>query len=412
MQINWFSIVYFVATIPTMLVALYVTDKHGFKATTVIGCSLNTTGSIIRLISTVPGIPHDVRYPLAMTGQTFSALAQPFVISLHTKISQVWFPEYQRTFATGLAAMGEPFGMVVGNVVFPALVDDAKDIPTANYVVCALGILSGIFGLSVRHSEPKHPPNIAAAAKRIANKNLTFRHYIDDLWKLMKNKNFMVLALTIGGGMGLISTLQSLMAQILCPSGYDNKIAGICSAAMVLSGFVGGGVYIKISEKVNIMEELIKIGFTVSVVVSIVFTLLIRIDTYIGWALALTIGIFGFLAMGIYPLCLETGVETSYPLDESFTSGFIVVSGQIQAAIFMPVMNALSRPLAAIDEDKNVCSSGDAIEAYDMTYSGIYLTTYAAILNCIMLIFFKPKYKRREMEKQAIQNTCNVIYTE
>ncbi|GAB6025024.1 hypothetical protein CHUAL_010132 [Chamberlinius hualienensis] len=104
--VDWFSLVFFVTTIPLIFVALWVTDRFGFKPTALTGSFLNGIGSLIRLIGTLPMIPPEARYPLAITGQTIASFAQPFAMCLPTKVSEVWFPENERTFSTAIAAMG------------------------------------------------------------------------------------------------------------------------------------------------------------------------------------------------------------------------------------------------------------------------------------------------------------------
>lgn len=72
-----------------------------------LGCALNATGSIIRLFGTFDFVPESARYPVAITGQTVASLAQPFAMSMPTKVSESWFSDQQRTFSTAIGAMGK-----------------------------------------------------------------------------------------------------------------------------------------------------------------------------------------------------------------------------------------------------------------------------------------------------------------
>ncbi|GAB6025023.1 Major facilitator super domain-containing protein 7 [Chamberlinius hualienensis] len=287
---------------------------------------------------------------------------------------------------------------MVASIISPSVVTKPEFVPTANYILSGFGIAAGLFGLTVRESKPPKPPSIGAAKAELIHRE-NAQSYLKHLKKILRNKNFMILTLAIGGGMGLVSAMQTMMAQILCPWGYDDDIAGLCCATMVLGGFIGAAVFSIIAEKTKRYEEIIKYGFSGAVLLTIVFTLLTRIRN-ITWALATVIGIMGFLAMGVYPVCLEAGVETTYPLDESFSSGMIVVAGQIQGVIFIPVMEALTQQLSYEDRQYAVCNNGSNSTEIDMTYSGLFLVGYAVILNCLLIIFFKPKYKRLEAEKE------------
>jgi len=39
---------------------------------------------------------------------------------------------------------------------------------------------------------------------------------------IVRNKTYMILLLTIGGGIGLYSTIATLLEQFLCPYGYSD----------------------------------------------------------------------------------------------------------------------------------------------------------------------------------------------
>ena len=52
--------------------------------------------------------------------------------------------------------------------------------------------------------------------------------------------------------------------------------------------------------------------------------------------------IFGFSGVGAYPLSLELGVEATYPVEESISSAFLYLSGQVQAAILIVLVDLLA----------------------------------------------------------------------
>lgn len=392
-SVDWFSLVFFITTIPFMFIAMWVMDKLGFKVGVLIGCFLNFTGSLVRIIGTLD-IPLHMQYPIVLTGQTIASLAQPFAMSLPTKVSEVWFAEDQRTFSTALCAMGNPLGFMVGSLISPLIVVDYSDVPVMNDVIGAIGMAAGVLGILVRESKPPLPPSRTADKPDIAEDH----SYLQSLKLMAMNKDFMVLMFAVGGGMGLVSALQTMMEQMLCPWGYEDGFAGICCAVMVLGGFVGAGVFSFIAEKTKHFEEIINIGYAATVLICIVFMLINHIRN-IGYAIAILSGIMGFLAVGIYPVCLEAGVEVTYPVDETVSAGLIVVAGQVLGTVFVLVMEALVQPLSYDQKKYEKCSSGSNTEAENMIYSGIFLVAVASVLSVLMLILFRPKYKRMEAEK-------------
>ncbi|GAB6022048.1 Major facilitator super domain-containing protein 7, variant 2 [Chamberlinius hualienensis] len=286
---------------------------------------------------------------------------------------------------------------MVANIISPSVVSRESDVPVANYIISGFGIAAGIFGLVVRESKPPKPPSLSAAkSERIQQEDS--HSYLKLLKKILLNKHFMILSVSMGVKMGIISSLQTMMAQILCPWGYDDDVAGLCCATITLGGFIGAAVFSVIAEKTKKLEEIIKCGFCGAALFCIAFTVLTRVRD-IAWILATLTGITGFLAMGTYPTSLEAAVETTYPLDESYSTGFIVEIGQIVGLIMIPIMEALIKPLSYEDQKYQVCNDQLTSTNYDMTYSGIFVSSCAVVSCSLFVIFYKLKYKRLEAEK-------------
>lgn len=51
---------------------------------------------------------------------------------------------------------------------------------------------------------------------------------------------------------------------------------------------------------------------------------------------------FGFFGVGGFPLGLELGVEATYPVEETISTAFILMSGQLQAIILVFLIGAFS----------------------------------------------------------------------
>ena len=54
------------------------------------------------------------QYWFVFMGQALIGMGNPMAVSVPTKVSQHWFRESQRTFATIILAMSQPLGIVLG----------------------------------------------------------------------------------------------------------------------------------------------------------------------------------------------------------------------------------------------------------------------------------------------------------
>ncbi|XP_045385264.1 solute carrier family 49 member A3 isoform X3 [Lemur catta] len=146
-QINWLSLVYLVVSIPFGVVAIWMLDSVGLRGATILGAWLNFAGSVLR---TLPCVAVGTLHPFAffMGGQSLCALAQTLVIFSPAKLAALWFPEHQRATANMIATMSNPLGILVANVLSPALVKKGEDIPIMEFSgLCgALFIVFGILG--------------------------------------------------------------------------------------------------------------------------------------------------------------------------------------------------------------------------------------------------------------------------
>ncbi|XP_013856611.1 major facilitator superfamily domain-containing protein 7, partial [Austrofundulus limnaeus] len=151
-DINWLSVVFMVVAIPVSFGTTWLLDTCGLRVTLVLGAWLNMLGALLRFIATLDLPDSDLVFPLVMLGQTLGALAQPLVIFAPTKLAALWFPDHQRATANMLASMSNPVGVLLANLISPAVAKTSTQIPALmqayavpSFFICfiaSLGVLS------------------------------------------------------------------------------------------------------------------------------------------------------------------------------------------------------------------------------------------------------------------------------
>ncbi|KAK7110965.1 solute carrier family 49 member A3-like [Littorina saxatilis] len=397
-QVNWLSLIYVVATIPFGLVATWLLDTLGLRASIILAAWLNLVGSIFRNLTTYDFIPHDSKFPVLMFGQFLAACAQPFIMFVPTKLAAVWFPDTQRATANTLASMSNPLGIMVANLIAPAMVKSVQDLPTLLWVctgAAAFGTILATFGIC--SSRPPTPPSASAAEGT--------EPFFLGLKQLLKVKSYWILFMVFGCGLALFTAFTTFLEQMLCPRGYSNSFSGLCGALLIVCGAVGAVACGAIVDKTKRFEEVAKGCYVVALFGGIVFTEISRYrDNEIPIAIA--IGTFGFFGFGAYPVCMEMAVEITYPVAEATSSGLLFISGQIQGVIYMVVAQFLTKPLPLAEQGlSNACgTSGNATAEFipqDWTVPGLFLDGTMTFFTIIFLLCFRPVYRRLLAERIA-----------
>nr|XP_023405553.1 major facilitator superfamily domain-containing protein 7 [Loxodonta africana] len=282
-QINWLSLVYFVVSIPFGMAAIWVLDSVGLRSATVLGAWLNFLGSVLRAL---PCMDLSIQTPFSflLAGQSLCALAQTLFVFSPAKLAALWFPEHQRATANMIATMSNPLGVLLANVLSPALVKEEGDIPwmLGAYVIPA-GIACLLATACLWENVPPTPPSAAAASS-------TSEKFLDGLKLLVRNKAYLILALCFGAGIGIFSSFSALLEQILCVKGYSN-----------VSQLPGQTIW-----------------------------------------LAIICSLFGLFGLSLAPIAMELAVECSFPVGEGAATGLLFVLGQIEGALIMVLLTMLT----------------------------------------------------------------------
>uniref|UniRef100_A0A5F9CT32 Solute carrier family 49 member 3 n=1 Tax=Oryctolagus cuniculus TaxID=9986 RepID=A0A5F9CT32_RABIT len=469
-QINWLSMVFLVVSIPASVAAIWVLDSVGLREATILGAWLNFAGSGLRALPCVAvGIPRP--FAFLMAGQSLCALAQTLVIFSPAKLAALWFPERQRATANMIATMCEcpaqglppglssrlccgvlspevfpvsgprpdrswadgffvpvptanPLGILVANVLSPALVKKGEDIPLmlGIYMVPA-GLACLLATTCLWGTVPPSLPSAGAASP-------TSGTFLDGLKLLAWNRAYIVLAVCYGGGVGIFSSFLALLEQILCVHGYSSEFSGLCGALFILSGTLGALVLSLYVDRTKRFTEAIKVGFCLTSMACVAFVLVRAPLALQGpWvaagpvllqggqcirlqppcpapspqvsrlqgqrlALATVCSLFGLFGFAVAPVATELAVECSYPVGEGAAAGLAFILGQAEGVLFMVLMSALAvrRPQSS----SSTCRLGE--DPLDWTVSLLLMAGMCTLFTCILVLFFHTPYRRLQAE--------------
>ncbi|KAM4855001.1 solute carrier family 49 member A3 [Thomomys bottae] len=389
-QINWLSLIYLVVSIPFGIAAIWVLDSMGLRWAIILGAWLNLAGSVLRAL---PGLASGIPNPFAflMSGQSLCALAQTLVIFSPAKLAALWFPEHQRATANMIGTMSNPLGILMANVLSPALVKKAEDIPVMLGVYIAPAALTCLLAIAcLWESVPPTPPSAGAA-------NSTSEDFIQGLKLLVQNKAYVILAVCFGGGIGVFSSFSALLEQILCASGYSSEFSGLCGALFIVFGILGAlvlGLYV---DRTKCFTEATKIGLCLSSLTCVAFALVAQLQEQ-QVALAAICSLFGLFGFSVAPVAMELAVECSFPVGEGAAAGLVFVLGQAEGTLIMVLLTALT--VQSAKPPVSTCRQGE--DPLDWTVSLLLLAGLCILFTCVLVLFFHTPYRRQQAESEGL----------
>nr|XP_019818698.1 PREDICTED: LOW QUALITY PROTEIN: major facilitator superfamily domain-containing protein 7 [Bos indicus] len=388
-QINWLSLVYLVVSIPFGMVAIWVLDSVGLRRATTLGAFLNFWGSMIR---SMPCMAVDIQDPFVflLGGQTFCALAQTLVIFSPAKLAALWFPEHQRATANMIGTMSNALGILVANLLSPALVKTEEDIPLmlGTYILpCCLHVPWAIACLW--ESVPPTPPLCGLPSP-------TSLSFLAGLKLLTRNKAYMVLAVCFGGGIGIFSNFSALLEQVLCVNGYSSEFAGLCGALFIVFGVLGAvalGLYV---DRTKHFTEAIKIGFCLTSLACVAFAVVSQLQgqTIVLAAICSLLGFFGF---SVAPVAMELAVECSFPVGEGAAAGLVFVLGQAEGVLIMVLLTSLT--VRHAEPSVSTCQDGQG--PLDWKAPMLLMAGLCVLFSCLFVLLFHTPYRRLQAEADA-----------
>ena len=348
------SLVFLIVYIPITFLATWLIDKYEFKIGASIGALLMGVFGFLRFIA-------GNNYILALIFSIGIAIAQPFLLNTITKLSANWFPEMERTTATGISLIATGLGVALGMVMTPILVINLN-FGSMLLIYGILALISSIIFVILVKNEPPTPPSSNFVTDKI---------YMFKGFKLLfSNRNFVILAVVFTLGMGTFNMITTYIELIVIPRGFDSIFAGILGMVLLSGGIAGTIIMSLLSDKLKHRKRIMILSMIIATVSLLVFSF-----SYNALLLIISIACFGFGLMGSGPVTLEYAVDITKPVPEASSNGILMMGGAIGGIIFIVGL-------------ENVKFSGDYFPA---------LIIQTVLLSlCVVLTFFLEEFKVKE----------------
>jgi MFS family permease len=310
------SAIYMIIYIPDTFLASWLIDKYDFKIGCGIGAVLTGIFGFLRFFA-------GPDYTLMLIFTIGIAIGQPFVLNSITKLSGNWFPETERTTATGLGTLSMFVGILLGVLLTPFLIIGNNLSPMLLIYGIASLVIGALFIIFVK-SRPLTPPTSEPSNEKV----LMF----EGLKKLFTNKSFLILVLLYFLGLGIFNMITTYIEVIITPKNpvYDETFAGIVGGIMLLGGIFGAIILSYLSDKFRRKVVLMIISLAIAAISLYVFAF--STDQL---SLLLTAFFFGFGLLGTAPVALEYAVDITKPVPEASSNGILMMVGQIGGIIFI-----------------------------------------------------------------------------
>jgi len=374
-SINMMANIFLILYGPGTLLAVGSMKYFKLRKTMLIGGVLTVLGSLLRVIgmSQSSSLGPGNTYIVVLMGQSLAALSQPLFLNLPPALAAIWFPVSERDLSTTVGSMFSPIGNAIGQIIPILLVtksstssnisdDDGQytvsgmtDLMIVELVLCIIPLILAVFLFS---DKPPTPPSNSTQHKRAHSNQETNNNYDDmsillqqdrnfnvsdseeadslqEVWLKLKreatilfgNRNYIVLFIAFSIGVGFFNSLLTLLNQIVAPHGYSNDDAGTFGAVFVAFGLVGAGVVGYVMKLTKAYQQILRVGISLCCVSLVLFTVLLYSNNF--WPLLFSFGLLGLTIVPMLPLLMENCAESTYPIDEEVSMGFMFVGSNL-----------------------------------------------------------------------------------
>ncbi|WP_088072642.1 MFS transporter [Gottfriedia luciferensis] len=311
-DINWLLIVFPLIYILLSIHSGKVIDRIGYRFSILVGGIFMSVFSCVRLI--------DSSFSFLLIGQIGIAIGQPYILNAISSLVVDLFPKNKQATATGIGTVGMFIGMAIALAGTPFLVD-VYGFQTTLAIMAILTIFATLIFYFIGH------PNsiVKLATSNTARFSTTF--------KLLKNKQLILLNIISFLGLGVFNGLTSWLEQIVKPYGITSEQAGIVGGSLIIGGIIGSVIIPLFSDKVGKRKPFLL--FTIIGSLLLIYPLC----TTGNFVLLLIIGsVLGFIFLPAFALLLSTTEELVGEEVSGEATGLLLMSGNLGAVIVIGAM--------------------------------------------------------------------------
>ncbi|XP_052806508.1 solute carrier family 49 member 4 homolog [Mya arenaria] len=313
----------------TVLLFCYFMDVKGLRVSTLICAVLLFVGSAMRCITMEPTIMtvcSHIASVLFGIGSTVLFAGPP-------KLSSVWFPPNQRTFATAIVSFANYFGVAMGFIIVCVNKSDLiVEIRQLMFVHAGIAALFLVMVIVYFPDKPPKPPSNTASMERT--------EWLKGIGMLAKNSAFWLVVVASMISNGVLGQWVTVLYINLKEYGITQNQAGYMGFWQTIVGCTAGLVIAWFSDMfMRRMKLILLVLFLAGTLAIFWFTAIcakyIPFDITSLYTSCILIGVF---INGGVPLFYEITCEASYPVAEGVTSGVMTLVNGIFGILFLFIM--------------------------------------------------------------------------
>lgn len=318
--ISLLSIIFMAGMILVSIPALAAFEKYGFKKAVGFGVVLTGICAILRGF-------FGESYTLVLIVTIGFAVAQPFLLNSPGLVAGKWFPESERATANSVGLLCSYFGMCVGLLLTPVLLELGMTIRHMLLVYGVVGAVAALLFVIFVKEKPPTPPCLEEDAVR--------SDFKEGVRTALKKKNFILALLMFFCVFGVFNVFFTMIEPILrnlTNEGVDATQVGIIGVIILGIGIIGSVIISVISDKDKLHRRL-PYMIIVNIIGCVGFALFMAMKGFGG--LAVAAAIYGFFIIGGAPLTLTFAAESCYPTSEGTSEGMLMFAGNVAGVIFL-----------------------------------------------------------------------------
>ncbi|GBG25455.1 Feline leukemia virus subgroup C receptor-related protein 1 [Hondaea fermentalgiana] len=393
--VNALSLVYLIAYVPFSIVANLVFKKQGMYRAIVLAVFLDFLSSLLRFLSAAsnaePRGGSDTGYALLLSGQTLGAMAQPLLTNAPALMASRWFPTKERDVAAVVMSLANPVGIAIGSVLptFYVIGDDAG-VRMYDLLLVEMGVMAAIFILALiffaekPELHPSHSETLKATQQELPLRS--------ELGLMLSNRDYRILFVCFGVGLGFFNALTTLVEQFVNKSGYTSDDAGLFSGLLIGTGIISAIIIGLVLDRVHKYNFVLKLLFVFGGTFVIIFVLVLRPNNMP--VLAFTFAGMGSAMLPLLPVVFQCAAECTYPLREDLTTGGIMSAGQVTGVVFIVVLGEMV----------------DAQPVYDgYVFEPAYILIVVCIVSCVLgILLYNGSYHRLKADQDPLSPASTI----